>query len=91
PGNVRQLENEIRRALLLAEGTIEVSDLSATGDGPSPAELTLDVRTRIDRLEEELVTEALARTDGNQTQAAKLLGLSRYGLHKMMRRLNLKD
>ena len=47
------------------------------------------VRARIDLLETELVTQALDRTGGNQTQAAKLLGVSRYGLHKMIKRLGL--
>jgi DNA-binding protein Fis len=47
------------------------------------------VRRRIDQLEKSLVTEAMSRTGGNQTQAAKLLGLSRFGLQKMMKRLEI--
>jgi DNA-binding protein Fis len=38
----------------------------------------------------ELVTEALGRTRGNQTKAAQALGLSRFGLQKMMKRLAIK-
>ena len=91
PGNVRQLENEIRRALLLAEDTIDPSHLSFEGGGArSEAELGLNVRARIDELEVKLVSQALERTGGNQTQAAKLLGVSRYGLHKMIKRLGIK-
>ena len=44
--------------------------------GPEPA-TGLNVRDRIDALEVELVTEAMNRTEGNQTRAAKLLGVSR--------------
>ena len=47
------------------------------------------MRERIDSLEVELVQKALERTRGNQTQAAKLLGLSRFGLQKMIKRLGV--
>jgi transcriptional regulator with PAS, ATPase and Fis domain len=90
PGNVRQLENEVRRALLLSDDQIDVGNLSIPDAGSADApDVGLNVRARIDRLEVQLVEEALERTSGNQTQAAKLLGVSRYGLHKMMRRLGL--
>jgi transcriptional regulator with GAF, ATPase, and Fis domain len=49
----------------------------------------LDLRVRVDELEKQLVIEALGRTRGNQTQAARLLGLSRFGLQKMVRRLGI--
>jgi serine/threonine-protein kinase PknK len=45
------------------------------------------MRSRIDALETELLVEALTKTRGNQTRAAQLLGLSRFGLQKMMKRL----
>jgi transcriptional regulator with GAF, ATPase, and Fis domain len=92
PGNVRQLENEIRRCLVLSDGTIDEDHLSPEiGGGPSPGprDLGLNVRGRIDALEVTLVREALDRTQGNQTQAAKLLGLSRFGLQKMIKRLEI--
>jgi len=43
----------------------------------------------VDSLEAELVRAALERTSGNQTRAAELLGLSRFGLQKMIRRLKI--
>ncbi len=92
PGNVRQLENEIRRALVLGEGGIDVGDLSpdAARDGAAPRSVDLHLRTRVDALEAELVLEALTKTRGNQTKAARLLGLSRFGLQKMVKRLGIK-
>ncbi|WP_437768248.1 sigma 54-interacting transcriptional regulator [Sorangium sp. So ce764] len=93
PGNVRQLENEIRRAIVLCDGTIDREHLSpeiAHGGNAAPLELGLNVRARIDALETELVRDALERTRGNQTQAAKLLGLSRFGLQKMIKRLSIE-
>jgi DNA-binding NtrC family response regulator len=90
PGNVRQLENEVRRALVLADGAIDVAELSADvvkgGQGKASGS---DLRSRVDALEAELVSEALARTRGNQTKAAQVLGLSRFGLQKMMKRLGI--
>ncbi|MGD0674587.1 MAG: sigma 54-interacting transcriptional regulator [Polyangiaceae bacterium] len=93
PGNVRQLENEIRRALVLSDGAIDLQDLSADvlrGGTNASRGSGLDLRSRVDALETELVLEAMAKTRGNQTRAAQLLGLSRFGLQKMMKRLGVK-
>jgi transcriptional regulator with GAF, ATPase, and Fis domain/tetratricopeptide (TPR) repeat protein len=93
PGNVRQLENEVRRAIVLSDGAIDVAELSAevSRGGASAARGTgLDLRARVDALEAELVVEALTKTRGNQTRAARVLGLSRFGLQKMMKRLKVK-
>jgi serine/threonine-protein kinase PknK len=98
PGNVRQLENELRRALVLSDGVIDETHLSpelrglaglAGADGARRHDEPegLELRARLDALEVRLVKEALSRTRGNQTQAAKLLGVSRFGLQKMMKRL----
>ncbi|HYP87244.1 MAG TPA: helix-turn-helix domain-containing protein, partial [Polyangiaceae bacterium] len=94
PGNVRQLENEVRRALVLADDDIQLQHLSrevAQAARPSRAADELDLRGRVDALEAELVRAALRRTDGNQTRAAELLGLSRFGLQKMMKRLEIRQ
>ncbi len=93
PGNVRQLENEVRRAIVLGDGTIDLEHLSPEIAAPAraaPVDLGLDVKRRVDRLESDLVREALGRTHNNQTKAAQLLGLSRFGLQKMMKRLAIK-
>ena len=95
PGNVRQLENEIRRALVLcdanaSEPTIDAHDLSPDLlRGDAPRDVGFDLRARVDALEADLLREALDKTHGNQTKAAELLGLSRFGLQKMMRRLKV--
>jgi transcriptional regulator with GAF, ATPase, and Fis domain len=91
PGNVRQLENEVRRALVLADDMILPEhlspEISSRGEAKSVDELNL--RQRVDALEVELVRIALRRTEGNQTRAAELLGVSRFGLQKMMKRLEI--
>jgi transcriptional regulator with GAF, ATPase, and Fis domain/tetratricopeptide (TPR) repeat protein len=94
PGNVRELENEIGRAFAFSESSITVADLSphlASDDGAGvpgdPDDLSL--KPRVERLEKFLIREALGRFDGNQTKAARILGLSRFGLQKKLVRYNL--
>jgi transcriptional regulator with GAF, ATPase, and Fis domain len=95
PGNVRELENEVMRAAALGGELIGVDDLSphvAAGEPEasidSPDDLTL--HTRVERLERTLVREAMGRSGGNQSHAARLLGLSRFGLQKKLRRYHLE-
>jgi DNA-binding NtrC family response regulator len=95
PGNVRELENEVLRAAALGGDTISVEDLSpqvAAGEPEAAFESPddLELKKRVERLERTLVREALARSDGNQSQAARLLGLSRYGLQKKLRRYGVE-
>jgi transcriptional regulator with GAF, ATPase, and Fis domain/tetratricopeptide (TPR) repeat protein len=96
PGNVRELENEIARAGAFAGSTIGVSDLSPhiqTGQDPSETIRnepdSLRIKHRVERLERQLIREAMSRSQGNQTKASTLLGLSRFGLQKKLRRYNL--
>ncbi|MBK7579640.1 MAG: sigma 54-interacting transcriptional regulator [Myxococcales bacterium] len=93
PGNIRQLENEIRRALVLSDDVIDVAqlspDVSQGAHGVVMPENELELRARVDQLERELCEKALAKTGGNQTRAAELLGLSRFGLQKMLKRLGI--
>jgi transcriptional regulator with GAF, ATPase, and Fis domain/tetratricopeptide (TPR) repeat protein len=97
PGNVRELENEIARAGAFAGAAVTVADLSAhiqTGNDPSEAMRSepdsLRLRQRVERIERLLIREALTRVQGNQTKASALLGLSRFGLQKKLRRYNLE-
>ena len=93
PGNIRQLENEVRRALVLADDVITPDVLSpdvvAREGGEATLSDALNLRGRVDALEADLVRIALKRTEGNQTRAAELLGLSRFGLQKMIKRLRI--
>lgn len=90
PGNVRQLENEVRRAIVLCDGVIRSRHLSpALVASPVAAPVSQNLRQRLDALEIELIGEALQAAAGNQTKAAQALGISRFGLQKMLKRLGL--
>jgi two-component system response regulator AtoC len=85
PGNVRELENVVERAMVLTDGTqlgVEqlptLSTPAARPDAASP--LDLSVKRRTDERERVLIKEALERTRGNRTRAAKLLDLSHRAL-----------
>jgi DNA-binding NtrC family response regulator len=92
PGNVRELENEVQRWIALCENAVTPRDLSphieghGEGHGLDPDDLR--IRAHTEHLERTLIERALDRTDGNLTHAAKLLGLSRYGLQKKIKRLD---
>jgi two-component system response regulator AtoC len=86
PGNVRELENALERALILARGGRIGPEHFAFGGRRSEPELAppeptdLSVKRQLRRLEERLIRRALAVTQGNRTQASRLLELSARAL-----------
>jgi two-component system response regulator PilR (NtrC family) len=101
PGNVRELENVIERAVAL-----EASDRILPGSfnrevashPESPAALpvvlgegSIDLETQLERLRERLMGEALARTNGVQTRAAELLGMSFRSFRYFAKKYNLME
>jgi DNA-binding NtrC family response regulator len=99
PGNVRQLENVIERALALGGGgrrRIDVDDLppdmrdeaAPLTVAPRLAESGVDLPALVLDFERQLIDQALARTEGNRGAAARLLGLKRTTLVEKLRRLD---
>jgi DNA-binding NtrC family response regulator len=81
PGNVRELRQACERATLLARGPLlGWEDFGLAGASSLPAEPGLDLARR----EREAVQAALAQADGNISQAAKLLGVSRAALYRKL-------
>ena len=93
PGNVREFRNAIERAVLLCEGEqLTAADFSNLAKG---AGLSADFELpqggiKLDELERSLVVQALERTKGNQTQAAKLLGINRDQIRYRIEKFGLK-
>jgi DNA-binding NtrC family response regulator len=95
PGNVRELQNVIERACALAKGPLlEVSDVHldshrAKADGPTDTFLPQGMT--LEQWEDEMIREALRRANGNKSQAARLLGLSRNALRYRLSKIGITD
>ena len=93
PGNVRELENVLERALALTSGdVIEVEDLRLVAPAASAeiAEPT-NLQDRLDQVERKAILDALEKTRYNRTAAAKLLGITFRALRYRMARLGLNE
>jgi DNA-binding NtrC family response regulator len=89
PGNVRELDHAIERGVLLATGPlVRAADLglraAAPGSGARLEEMSLD------EVEHHLIQRTLARHDGNVSQAAKALGLSRSAMYRRLQKHGLE-
>jgi len=89
PGNVRELENELQRALALAEGPISEGDLgpklrAAAHPVKGPGTRRGSLRDAVERFERDLLTRALDEHQGRVASVARALGLTRAGLYKKL-------
>lgn len=103
PGNLRELKNHMRRAVLFCEnGTLSLNDLApkviqaqfteeASHESEPAARRGWTLADRVALSERELLEQALKDNDHNRTRTAKALGLSRVGLYKKLRRLGLME
>jgi DNA-binding NtrC family response regulator len=96
PGNVRELENVIQRAITLSEKTtLEVSDIHLDSRTPrsnsSANSFVLPEGMTLDQWEQETIREALKRANGNKSQAARMLGLSRNALRYRLSQMGVAD
>jgi two-component system response regulator AtoC len=89
PGNVRELRHVLQQACVMsAAEVLDADDLALRDQGPVQSEDTprdLDLRTALDKLELQMIEEALARSRGNRAQAARLLGIRRALLYSRLR------
>lgn len=99
PGNVRELENEMERAQTMAKGSTTIShEFLSDKIRKMHHELTVDnpdgrgdtLKEVVRRIEKKMVSEALVSSGGNQTIAAKKLGLSRQGLINKIATYNIQ-
>jgi DNA-binding NtrC family response regulator len=101
PGNIRQLKNEIQRAVALSApgGIVEPSHLSPeishtrlpsmSEPGNRPIRSAPNLASAIEQVERDMIQTALDRAGGNISESARALGLTRRGLYLKLRRLGL--
>jgi DNA-binding NtrC family response regulator len=92
PGNVRELENLIERAVVLSRGDlIGHGDLPLTVEAPEASgEPPTQLTTAVEGLERRMIKEALKRADGVQTRAADLLGITERALRYKLKKYGLQ-
>jgi DNA-binding NtrC family response regulator len=95
PGNVRELQNVLERAVTLSSGsTLDVYDIhidNAPRRAPADSAAALPNGMTLEQWEEEMLREALRRANGNKSQAARALGLSRNALRYRLSKLGVPD
>ncbi len=96
PGNVRQLENTIERAVALSSAAVLDAIDIQLDSGPARSTTSSGVPflpegLTMEQWEDEMVREALRRANGNKSQAARLLGLSRNALRYRLGKLGVAD
>ncbi len=92
PGNVRELENRMKRAVIMADGKlVTAADLDLEGGDDDDADADqINLKAVRDAADRKAIRRAIARTDGNISNAAKLLGISRPTLYDLIKQHGLQ-
>ena len=89
PGNVRELENRVKRAVIMAEGRlVSADDLDLDREGGEET-LMLNLKSAREQADRKVIRHALARSEGNISSAARLLGISRPTLYDLLKQYDL--
>ncbi len=92
PGNVRELENRVKRAVIMADGKLVSAgdlDLVDRQEDDAPGDI-INLKAVRDMADYKAIRRAIARTEGNVSNAAKLLGISRPTLYDLMKQHGLQ-
>jgi two-component system NtrC family response regulator len=91
PGNVRELENRIKRAVIMADGKlVSAEDLDLTQDAADGGDIALNLKAAREQADRRMIRQALARSEGNISNTAKLLGISRPTLYDLLKQYDLQ-
>ena len=89
PGNVRELENRVKRAVIMADGKlITAADLDLP-QGTEQEDSPLNLKTAREATDRKVIRHALARSEGNISSTARLLGISRPTLYDLLKQYDL--
>ncbi|WP_407874107.1 PEP-CTERM-box response regulator transcription factor [Qipengyuania nanhaisediminis] len=89
PGNVRELENRVKRAVIMADGKlVNAGDLDFVDEAEEPSDV-LNLKAAREAADRRVIRHALARSEGNISSSAKLLGISRPTLYDLLKQYDL--
>jgi two-component system NtrC family response regulator len=87
---VRELENRVKRAAIMADGKlVGAADLDLEPEGEEQAGDVLNLKCARERADRTVIRHALARSEGNISNSAKLLGISRPTLYDLLKQYDL--
>ena len=90
PGNVRELENRMKRAVIMAEGKlVTAADLDLDSMGEEVGDV-INLKTVREMADRTAIRRAIARTQGNISGAAKMLGISRPTLYDLLKQYEMQ-
>ena len=91
PGNVRELENRVKRAVIMADGKlVTAGDLDLVPGGDDDAQ-SINIKAAREAADRKAIRHALARSEGNISNTAKLLGISRPTLYDLLKQYDLQN
>ncbi|MEL7518804.1 MAG: PEP-CTERM-box response regulator transcription factor [Pseudomonadota bacterium] len=90
PGNVRELENRVKRAVIMADGKlVHAEDLDFDGGEEEENSNVLNLKAAREQSDRRVIRHALARSEGNISSTAKMLGISRPTLYDLLKQYDL--
>ena len=90
PGNVRELENRVKRAVIMADGKlVGADDLDLEATDQQSADV-LNLKSAREQSDRKVIRHALARSEGNISSTAKMLGISRPTLYDLLKQYDLQ-
>ncbi len=90
PGNVRELENRVKRAVIMCDGKlVGADDLDLTDEDEESASV-LNIKSAREKADRKVIRHALARSEGNISSTAKMLGISRPTLYDLLKQYDLQ-
>jgi two-component system NtrC family response regulator len=90
PGNVRELENRVKRAVIMADGKMVTAEDLDLDDAEGSETEALNLKSAREQADRKMIRHALARSEGNISNTAKLLGISRPTLYDLLKHYDLQ-
>jgi two-component system NtrC family response regulator len=90
PGNVRELENRVKRAVIMADGKLIGAEDLDLGDAQGEGEQVLNLKSAREQVDRKVIRHALARSEGNISSTARMLGISRPTLYDLLKQYDLQ-